>query len=357
MVDDEAATAGETLMTDDFETTVFPPSSAEPARPVVVIQYRKKGLLSRLIGPVLIVVVASAVISQRSRIGNWRGLADLFGRTETVRKPMLPEPPVTADTESNAATRPLVIHVPEPPAPPVVSAQPPEKPRLSTPPLPPEVEVAALLRPSPLVITLPTIESPKVSQVDTERAFEGIRLAAAEERAKKAEMAKADELKARLVAQDEANADARRTTHEADLRKQMEESRLTFRKDLEQILNKSGQKGSAREIVTLCRREGVSLGTDLRRNNKETREGLTAEGRRVRIQKSRAMQLSEATILDDLVRVIASNSTNARAGPKSLGEFIETAAQELLQAPIRDLPPLSWPLSPTTSGTSVRRQH
>ena len=268
-VEDTLSTGGAIAMSHDFETTEPAPADATVPRPIVIVQYRKKGILSRLALPTVILIAACAVLSHRYRIGDWRGLAALIGRTEMVRKPSAPEPSATADAASIPVSRPLVIR------------QVPETPPQPVPQSPPRLLASAFLRPSPLAIALP---EPETASDLTDRAIEGIRLEAAQRLAELAEKDQIEDQKARQFAQDQKDAVARNNEREAKLRSQADESRNAFRDELQRILRKAGQRTAAREIVALCEHEGVSLGADLRRIHRDLPDGYTAVGRRSRIQ-------------------------------------------------------------------------
>ncbi len=332
-------------MSMDLETTDLLQPDAETPRPVVVVQIRKRSLPARLAWPAAILIVAVTILSLRAKITDWRGLGELIGRKEVASSSPGFQPPAISELEIAPPSRPLVVRQPAAsPSPPI-------------PPSPPRMAVSASLPPAPQAIPLPAPEPVPDLKTNTALAIAEIERESAKKRAEKEEVDDVEDLKARQFAKDQATLAEREQQRKANERLQADATRKAFLDDLRRILKRGRQKNAADEIVALCERDGVKLGADLKRINKEIQEdGRTVSGRLKRIEKCRALGMNEAKILDDVLRLHAEYEHSARGGRRSLGDWIEEAALDLLHAPVREPAPAGERPVPTSSRVTTRRR-
>ena len=299
-------------MSQDFDITTEFAAPSEPdatatAPPVVMVHYRKRSLLHSLAWPMVVLILAGAILSHRVRIRDWRGLMELVGRRPSVEA--APPPPST----------------PEIPTPPKVVVQAEATPPPA--PLPPPIPERIVPRPLPavvLAVPLPPMADPKE---ETDLAWAEIRREAERQRAVKAEKVDIERDKQRRFADEQRNTELRKANEEARKLVVATNERQVFRDELLRRYRTPGGKAGA-AIVELCSQHGVDLGSDLSPKKGEA-PVLGISARRELVDKARAMGIPEAKILDDLVRVEAANRA-ARSGPKTRNQAIILAARTLL---------------------------
>lgn len=285
-------------------------------RPVVVVQYRR-GWLSQLTTPLLILVAAGAILSHRVKIADWRGLSALLPKRETV---VVVEKVIVKVPAPAAGTPPTIGAVANPPIE-VVEAHPPMPDRPE--PGPPVARTLAI-RPLPL-----DIEGDE--RMRTTRAEQEILRESDEKRKKRlAEAALQDRR-----FEEEALAEVARQAEElVRQRRAIQDERKTFREAVHRALGPSSS-ASGPEIRALCQQRGVYLDPERRMvGTSSSISGLSASNRKILVERLRAIGKDEAFILDQLVRSEAVNR-GARSGPKTLDDVIVRAARQLLEVPVK----------------------
>ncbi len=284
--------------------------------PVVVLQYRRSWI-SRLSTPLLILIAAVAVVSHRVKLDDWRGLGGWFPMAEAHG------PEITTD-RPDPPSAPIALAVPDP----VVLKDAPAwkldaSSRLPAPPRP------RISPPLPFAVAPRPIRLPE-STVSAAKVWEDIR----QEAAKSQEEAIAMQaVKARENAEVERLAPLAQNAIGRPGSLESEDDRVKFREELRlAVAGPLAQAGAA--IKDLCDQHGVFLGTEPRRKGGTKSIGLTASGRCHRVDLMRAKGLSEASILEDLVRFESLNVV-ARGGPKTPDEVIVRASKNLLALPVR----------------------
>ncbi|MDB5349727.1 MAG: hypothetical protein JWN86_974 [Planctomycetota bacterium] len=283
----------------------------EPARKaVVVVQYRRTWIAT-ISTPLLILIAAGAVLSHRVKMDDWRGLAAYFSAQDASA------PPVRVEREAPIA--PIVLAVPDR----VVSGDAPLG-AVSRPPDPPKPRIGP---PMPMAASVRPI-APTDSKAQAARVWDDIRQEAARTQVQTVAM---EAVKAREGAEVERLAPLVEQERLAQVRNESEADRISFLKDLRKAVGApAGRAGQA--IKDLCDRHGVWLGPEPKHSTADRISGLTFSGRREHVESMRSKGVTEAMILDDLVRVETRNRV-ARSGPKTEEEILIRAARNLLAVP------------------------
>ena len=272
-------------------------------RPVVIVRYRRAPG-SRFTTPILVLIAALAVLSHRVKIDDWRGV---WGALPD------PEPIGARNGESRVAVAladpPLALRAAWVPS---VAELPARAPR----------PLALLGKPSPA--THSAIALPRSGE-ETANSWAEIRRVS---ELAKAEALDMENLKALAQAQSRRQA----ATHPLETAhsgvRQTEESRQEFLDSLRLALSRPDGRG-VQEVESLCRQHGVSLSANRPLAGTEAAPELTPAARRQRVESLRSKGVTEAAILEELVRHEA-RKRPARSGPKTRDEVLVRATKQLL---------------------------
>jgi hypothetical protein len=316
------------------------PDSPPPAgpKPVVVIQYRDRGLRSILLPPALILLTAVAILGYREQTPDWRGLRPGANAAPAARPS--PEPPAPAPA-------PIVVRVePRPTPPPPVEATPPPAtaPEEVARPEPAAPEPAAIgFDPPPAEAELPLPGEPKRSEAvaeqprdrdaagsgrDADRAWADIRREAGR---KKAEQARLEALKLRapqIVRRELQQQAAERFFRARDA---ADADRAAFRAELLTVLQAQGDRAAPR-IRAQCDRYGRDVLPEVRDRASLALKKIPRADRVAQIEVSRRYGLPEALILEMLAQQEARNIV-ARNGPRDRDEALVRSARLLVAVP------------------------
>lgn len=277
--------------------------------PVVVVQYRRS-YLSRLTAPLLLLITALALLSQRMKLDDWRGLTGL--RADAEPAPVSLTPPKPFPT--------LALPSPDP-------IQPESPPGLR----PADLPVPISSRPISLPLNSRLIPMPG-EDATTAEAIESIR---AESELAKAEAASMQEIKDRTARDLRMRADNPPVGIAFGVPIETDTDRGIFHQKLRRILKESSGKSTS-AIEELCASTGGIVLTERPIPGTLSTPPPTSRARKDRIEGMRARGIAESVILSDLVRQESKNRA-ARSGPKSRQEVLIRAAKQLVAIPPRSI--------------------
>lgn len=282
--------------------------TAPGPRPMIVV-HERRGLMSRLAVPLLLLIAAAAVLSHRFRLDHWQGFTAIFDKSPAMVPAAPPPPPI------------------------VVAAVPPPLPTVA--PIPSAALTVAVPRPEPLAMNLtPMPVGPSAipfpdRRAKVEEAWQAIRRDV--EKAKE-ETAALEEIKRREFAEDQRLQPIREAEEQRVAVQDAKQTRLAFLNALRKAVNdKKGQPGPAVESV--CSEYGMDVGGKRWAPGTMTGPEMTSTARRQRIEKLRGMGWSEPDILAELARFESRNRA-ARGGPRTKQDVLVRAAKQLLSVPL-----------------------
>lgn len=372
---------------EDVVTPEVVPPEVEPDedRPVIVIEYRNRNWLTRLIPPLIIPIAALAITSYQRTTPLRPVHLDFAPPARAVvpggneqRQPE-PDPPVSPPAATTLDVTPEVettrAEAPSQTAPVVVALAEPSRSRspfdlepvdglvpMTQPPGP---------RPEPMPLEVEAFSGnvdlmPELGQ-DSEPANE----ARSNERAATAEAAEAGLSKEEIlrdIAREAAEKEAQRQDLEelkprarglllGEALEQVHAARIPFRNDLREVLRTLGKEAGP-EIERLCNQYGREpLMEVLNAYYRRKRSMPPRTSRSAEVEMMRAVGLPEPVILDYLSHAL-DKTINTPGGPRDQHEVRVRAARLLLTFPVTATrPPAAPSLKPATDTGASARAH